>query len=664
MKIENISVRNFRCFGRSGTKIKLESCVTAFVGGNGSGKTAVFQALSRVFGVTPAQRTVRRQDFHLSANQRELQSGETLSIEVLFSFPELEGLDEDAVEDAVPEFFLQMAATAPGAPLKTRMRLQAKWTDDGTPDGSVEEDLRWISTLDDDFEWDDCKRVQAVERGFIQFIYVPATRDAAGQVTALLKGRLWQAAKWSDQFREASAASAKKIQRHFEREEPARFVMERLSRRWKQVYEADTDTTPVVRLVESRFEELVRKAEFAFFPDEAGQERALADLSDGQRSLFHIALTAATLEVEKDVFAQPVGESSFEQEKLRRTTLTFLAIEEPENSLSPFFLSRIIAQAREIGALPSAQVALSSHSPAILGRIEPEEVRYFRLNRKVRSASVRRLTLPKNDEEARQYVRLAIRAYPELYFARFVILGEGDSERLVIPLIAEAMRAKGVQLDPSFVSIVPLGGRYVLHFWRLLTDLHIPHVTLLDLDLGRVHGGAKLIADVIAKLEEIGNDLSENTLVKAGAIDLDKVDAIEDSDLLDEGENNDWLKALREEGIFFSFPLDIDFAMLSAFAEAYQHPNPGGRGPRGGADAIRDKKAVTLKTGGDPKLYDHGYDDVFKWYPYLFLNRSKPETHISALARIEGDLVEEAPPELKALIEHLKKELGFGDDDV
>ncbi len=104
--------------------------------------------------------------------------------------------------------------------------------------------------------------------------------------------------------------------------------------------------------METKFEELVRRAEFAFSPDEAGQERALADLSDGQRSLFHIALTAATLEVEQDAFAQPAHESCFDQEKLRRTSLTFLAIEEPENSLSPFFLSRIVAQAREIGTLP------------------------------------------------------------------------------------------------------------------------------------------------------------------------------------------------------------------------------------------------------------------------------------------------------------------------
>src|SRR5690554_5406849 len=304
MKIEKVTLKNFRCFGPKGTKIKLEGAVTAFVGGNGCGKTAVFQALSRLYGVTPTQRFVRRQDFHLPADQQELQSGTVLSIEVLFSFPELEGLDKDAAEDAVPEFFLQMAASAPGASLKARMRLQATWTDDGTMEGSVEEDLRWITTLDNDFEWDDCNRVQAVERGSIQFVYVPAARDAAAQVTSLVKGRLWQAAKWSDRFQDDSMKSAEAIQQQFQCEEPARFVGKRLSNRWKQIYEAGTDTTPVLRLVESRFEELVRKAEFAFFPDEAGQERPLKDLSDGQRSLFHIALTAAMLEVEKEVFEQ------------------------------------------------------------------------------------------------------------------------------------------------------------------------------------------------------------------------------------------------------------------------------------------------------------------------------------------------------------------------
>ncbi len=73
----------------------------------------------------------------------------------------------------------------------------------------------------------------------------------------------------------------------------------------------------------------------------------MSELSDGQRSLFHIALTAATLETRAEAFSLPADDSSFEQDKLRRIHLTILAIEEPENSLSTFFLSRIIKQARD-----------------------------------------------------------------------------------------------------------------------------------------------------------------------------------------------------------------------------------------------------------------------------------------------------------------------------
>lgn len=68
------------------------------------------------------------------------------------------------------------------------------------------------------------------------------------------------------------------------------------------MHEADTDSKPRLRLIENRFEELVRKAEFTFTPDEEGQERHLSELSDGQRSLFHIALTAATLRLEREAF--------------------------------------------------------------------------------------------------------------------------------------------------------------------------------------------------------------------------------------------------------------------------------------------------------------------------------------------------------------------------
>jgi hypothetical protein len=65
------------------------------------------------------------------------------------------------------------------------------------------------------------------------------------------------------------------------------------------------------------------------------------------------------------------------------------------------------------------------------------------------TSRVRELTLPEDDEEADKFIRQAMLGQPELYFARLVIFGEGDSEAVALPRIASAL---GVDLDPSFVA--------------------------------------------------------------------------------------------------------------------------------------------------------------------------------------------------------------------
>jgi hypothetical protein len=67
---------------------------------------------------------------------------------------------------------------------------------------------------------------------------------------------------------------------------------------------------------------------------------------------------------------------------------------------------------------------VSSHAPSILGRIDPTQVRRFRLDLADRTASVRSIKLPEGEVEALKFVREAVRTYPELYFARFTVLGE------------------------------------------------------------------------------------------------------------------------------------------------------------------------------------------------------------------------------------------------
>jgi putative ATP-dependent endonuclease of OLD family len=60
-----ITIAGFRSFGPAPHRIDLAGDLTAVVGPNASGKSALLQALTKLFGVTRARRTIHRSDFHL-----------------------------------------------------------------------------------------------------------------------------------------------------------------------------------------------------------------------------------------------------------------------------------------------------------------------------------------------------------------------------------------------------------------------------------------------------------------------------------------------------------------------------------------------------------------------------------------------------------------------
>ncbi len=140
-------------------------------------------------------------------------------------------------------------------------------------------------------------------------------------------------------------------------------------------------------------------------------------------------MTAATLDIETKIAEGKA--SGFQSDGMYFPSLTLIAIEEPENNLAPFYLSRIVRQIEDITSGQRAQALVSSHSVSIMARVEPSQVRHFRLECLDRTARVNPIRLPTGEEEVGKFIREAVRAYPELYFARFVILGEGASEQVV-----------------------------------------------------------------------------------------------------------------------------------------------------------------------------------------------------------------------------------------
>lgn len=664
MFIEKLVLENFKCFGPGRTSLRLDRGMTAFIGANGSGKTAACEALLRLFGISGQERSVRVDDFHVPVGETDPPASRELTIEAVLAFPELDGNGEndevgeaddgDAVEDAerqqqagasraVPEFFRRMAATEDGD-LKVRVALRAEWVDDGTVEGAITESRVIVNTLAEEYDEDDYVQLTAAERSRIQMIYIPASRDGVRQVTAFLRSRLWRAAQWSTGLRDLVSGHAAEVAEKFTEEPVVQAVEGALTARWQELHDAGMHSDPKLRLLDGDFNQLVRDSELVFEPDHNSRPRPARMLSDGQRSLLHLALVAAAIDVEAAVSAgQHMDDFTLQAAYLPH--LTLIAVEEPENSLSPFFLSRIVSQMQDLSGTTATQTILSSHSASVMPRIRPEDVRYFRTEPAAATTSVREITLPGDTTEAGKYVREAVRAHPELYFAKFVVLGEGDTEQLVIPRIAQA---HGVQLDPSFIAMVPLDGRHTNHMWRLLNDLDIPHATLLDLDYGKVGAGPARLRDACNRLMDNGFDPLE------GLADYDEVDDIHDGLRLKH--IKPILKHLRAFAVFYSEPLDLDYAMLWAFENAYRHLEANQRGP----DSSDPTITVLGEKGTRPLYWNETRAEWLRWYRYLFLSRSKPSTHLSALGRLsDEELRLNAPEVLVALVEHIRKKVSL-----
>jgi putative ATP-dependent endonuclease of the OLD family len=655
VRVQSISIAGFRSFGVTSELIEVSGDLAAIIGPNASGKTALLQALCKVFGVTRAQRTVRRTDFHLPAGVApDDRTTRNLSVEVIIALPEL--ANQSATSETVAPVFRHMLIAAPKATPVCRIRLEAQWDDDGTAEGAVTQNLYWVNNLGEDIDDADKHPVSAQDRGLIQVYYTPATRDAAAQIrasTGALAARLLRAIEWSQSTRQAVDTATQSLASAFGSEAAVAAISGALDDRWTELHDAKTDTSPKVTLTSQRFEEVVTQIQVLFQQSPSAIERGLDALSEGQQSLFYFALAAAVFDLERKAVQGQI--KGFRADELRIPALSIFAIEEPENHLSPYYLARIVEQIRSIIEQDGGQAFITSHSPAVLSRVKPDEVRYCRCDQNTRLTRVKAVKLPNDDQEAIKFVRNAMLAFPELYFARFVVLVEGDSERVVLPLLAQA---DGFILDTSFVAIVPLGGRHVQHFWRLLSGLSIPYATLLDLDLGRDGGGFGRIKTAIAHLVEMGTP-------RERVLNLDDGTVLSEEKFAEMHTWNSfdnlpgWVESLETYGVFFSSPLDLDLTMLVAYPDAYQAIVPKNGGPK--MTAIDAAKVVLGEGGPGLSAYKIPYDGFevhMPAYRYHFLTHSKPATHLRAIAHLKEEDVETGMPKTyRKLLQHINDNL-------
>lgn len=637
MKLEVIRLSGFQSFGKVPTELSLED-VTYLIGPNGSGKTAILQALCRLFAFDPTLRRVQRSDFHVPFDEGEAPPERQLWIEADFLFHELA---EDEDNSTVAPHFGHMRLDEPEGIPRVRFRLTATMG----MDWDIEENLVYVLDVNADNSPQTTAQVTRAERNNIQIHYLPARRDPADHIAyganALL-GRLLRAVRWDDE-RNAIRGLTNQISESLEANPSINAFSESLKLTWATLHKGKFFSDPKITFVASEIEALLRHLSVSFTPGHDGSLVDFSRLSDGQKSMLYLSLVLSSQAIGRAVLAEE--DVTFDPDKLRPPIFTLVAVEEPENSLSPHYLGRIVSALNTMAKNIDAQALIATHAPSMLRRVDPNFIRYLRLTEE-RKTRITCIKLPPKADEAYKFVREAIQAFPEIYFSRLVVLGEGDSEEIVLPRL---LRVKGTPVDESAITVAPLGGRHVNHFWRLLSALQIPYMTLLDLDVARYGAGwgrIKYVNDQLAAFEP------EKILPTKWKITRwnDETTPVRTHHFFNEG-TQDIFEELENRSVFFSFPMDLDFSMLLAYPEAYdveeEEPDES------------TIKAVLGKSYNNVSQYSVDEQSLFVTYHQRFKLGSKPAAHIDALAKLsDKELFAKMPKSLNRLVDAVIAKLG------
>lgn len=688
MKLTKVIINNFRSFGDS--QVIGFNDQTVLIGNNSSGKTTVLQALSKLFSDKQNDRIIRKSDFHLPKGLRPGENSRTLFIETIFEFDELDGT---AYSPAIPSFFEHFTVSQGDAKPFLRIRLESSWEDDGTVEGSIDTQIYYISSAEDIIKDEDKHRAPRKDLDKIRVLYVPASRTPEkelGNASGSMLSRLVNSINWTDDEIKEITNKIDELNNTFLSESGALTqINQEIQKSWKLYHEDKRFSQAELTINSSEMAGALRQIALKFSPTTTEEAFTVSELGDGLRSIFYFSLVDSILDIELKIIKDREENPVNPRFKLIPPILTILAIEEPENHIAPHHIGKLMKRFKQLSNNDNSQVVLTSHSPAIVKRIEPEDLRYLRIenNERVLQTIVSGIQLPQAIAESYKYIKGAIQAYPELYFAKLVVLGEGDSEELLLPKFFDLL---GKEIDSSQISIVPLGGRHVNYFWKLLKSLKIPYITLLDFDNERYGGGWGRIKYAIQQLLEIDIERSDLVTMEDGRIlndeDIARISSNQISDIFSQPLSS-WINYLEKFNVFFSAPLDIDFLMLQHYKYYYLGTLSTNEGPVVSyIDENNDKKKIRLtkmdrtndyqlmgfknriseaiqatlkdKSGPGDSFTDEE-KELMIWYQYFFLGRGKPTTHMQFLSSISDDeLKRNLPPVFEKMVRRAEELLG------
>lgn len=450
MYISEVHIQNYRCI--SDCKIELNPKLSIVVGENNIGKSNLLSALSLIFSPDASNNSRRLQSDDIWNGWRQLDHLPIVRVKII-----LTGFQVDEEKALVAKWLIN-----------SPNELKAQITYEYRPVAGEETETMPDALPMDNYEWViyggeiEREKIDFRDLGQIRLELLHALRDAEREIALgghRRFGRLISRFK-TERFDEESNTDKQRVQRatrllnkRLERTQPVADAQAQLNQRLESISGLSNKQDATFVPSDLSYDDLIKNLQV--FINNPGQQPHNVELNGlGYNNLLYISALLTDF---------------YKRRTLSGTqgiTLPIVAIEEPEAHLHPHlqkFLNYYFANSGD------GQVIVTTHSTHIASSVSPEHIvaLYRDLEGNICATNVGK-SFPNNAESRRNFnlLRRHLDATKStLFFARSVLLVEGLSEALLVPIIAKY--CFDIDLDDKGVSIVSVHGTSFLAFIEL-----------------------------------------------------------------------------------------------------------------------------------------------------------------------------------------------------
>lgn len=446
MIISELRVYNFRQFksedGAPGLKITFHRGLNALIGENDSGKTAVIDALKLVL-LTQSNEYIRPsdEDFYKPVD------GEACS-----EF-KIDCTITEFTENEAKNFIEYLSFTKTEAKIEYTLELHYRAWKDGH---KIYQELR-VGDVDDGIS------IDGKARELLKAVYLKPLRDAEREMSSGRGSRISQILLNHPVFKD-------------KKEHAVLDIFQDANRQIENYFTDDTDGKRILQTIRNNLES---------FNDKRQSSNAELKTSDIQLKAILESLSLNAPEINPGLGELNLLFIAAELLLLKDDTdggLKLALVEELEAHLHPQAQLRLISYLQNEYNENDVQIIISTHSPILASKINLKNLILMK-NGTGYDLAEGQTELQKGDYLFLQRFLDSTKA--NLFFAKGIIMVEGDAENILVPVLADIL---GYPLEKYGISIVNVGSTAFLRYSRIMvrkdgSNIGIPVSVITDCDV-------------------------------------------------------------------------------------------------------------------------------------------------------------------------------------